>query len=77
MATTLLKLTSGGNSLKIKSSDIQASSQVLKKLKAVAKAKSVSIAKAIRSIDVMKTGKVGTVMFRNCIRNLGLGLTYK
>lgn len=50
---------------------------MLKKLKAVAKAKSVNIAKAIRSIDVMKTGKLGTVLFRNCIRNLGLGLTYK
>ena len=43
LTTTLLKLTSGGNALKIKPSDIQASNQILKKLKAVAKAKSVNI----------------------------------
>lgn len=75
--TTLLNLSSGGNMLKLKSADLEASNQVIEKVKAISKAKSVNVVAALRLGDPTATGRMGVAIFRNCMRKLGIGLTYK
>lgn len=63
--------------LKLKSADLEAAHQVLEKVKAVSKAKSVDVVGALRLADPERTGRMGVAVFKNCIRKLGVGLTYK
>ena len=75
--TTLLNLSSGGNMLKLKQADLEATNQVIDKVKAISKAKSVNVIGALRFGDPTCSGRMGVAIFRNCMRKLGIGLTYK
>ncbi len=43
----------------------------------MAKAKSVNVVAALRLGDPSGSGNMGVAVFRNCMRKLGFGLTYK
>lgn len=63
--------------LKLKQADLEATNQVIDKVKAISKAKSVNVIGALRFGDPTCSGRMGVAIFRNCMRKLGIGLTYK